>query len=311
MNLSPNNFVPPYTAAQIQQYNGAYNPVGVKLDSYTLAFFRRTLWQRLFWFLEYSGLPETWDVPYINFSLLWCGYCGVMDGGEYGPIPQWGTLSGWGIYCQPTRLSVVNKFFQRPLMRIGEECELLRMTPDYRGIWDTVDFYSVKLAMISKLFDMSAISSRVSWAVAAKNKAAAQTIKAIEDKAQAGETLVVFDKALLPDDDQVEGEPWQYFHRDIREGFICAEALDIMTTIYHQFDTEMGIPNANTQKKERMVVDEVNRNNGETESRVRGFVENLEKSFEKVNKMFELDCHVKLRGEGEKIGSDNQPAESV
>lgn len=300
-------FSPPYTADQLQAFNGAYNPAGVKVDSYTYRYFLRTLFQRLSWFLEYENVPETWDIPYLNFSLMFCGYCGVVDPPRFPVIPQWGTLGGWGVYCQPTRLTVVNKFFNLPMLRIGEECELIRMTDDYRGIWDTVEFYAVKLALVSKAFDMSAINSKVSWAVAAKNKAAAQTIKAIYDKAQAGEPLVVFDNAALLKNDQENEQPWQYFSRDVREGFILEECLDVITTLYHQFDTEMGIPNANTQKKERMIVDEVNRNTGETQSRVRQFIDNIERSLLRVNDLYGLDVHVKLRGEEDQISApDNQ-----
>ena len=299
------NFKPPYTTDQIQMYNGAYNPAGVKVDSYTYNYFLRTLYQRLSYFLDYQNIPDTWDLNYVNFSLFFLGYCGVISAKKYGVIPQWGTVGGYGIYAQPTRFTVASKFFDLPNMKIGKDCELLRMTNDYRGIWDTVQFYAVKLALISKAFDMSAINSKVSWAVAAKNKAAAQTIKAMYDKAQAGEPLVVYDnKSLLPNDGENQ-EPWQFFSRDVHESWICAECLDVMTTIYHQFDTEMGIPNANTQKKERMLTDEVNRNTGETNSRVLGFIENLKVSFERINKLYGTNYGVELRKDGGQDASGN------
>ena len=300
------NFAPPYTSSNIQWANSAYNPASVKVDSLTRRYFQRDLLQRVCYFLEWKNLPLWWDTSYINFALAWCGYCGVMETEKYGVIPQWGTLSGWGLYCQPDKLSVVNRYIQAPLMLIGEECELLRMTPDYMGIWDVIDYFAVKLALVSRDFDMSAINSTVSYAVAAKNKAAAQTIKAIFDHAQAGEPLVVADaKALLPNDGENE-QPWQLFERDVKSGLIFSECQEAMRQLYNSFDTVMGIPYASTAKKERTLTIEAQATAGETQSRVQSFIDNLKRSCERVNDMFGLDIDLKMRGgEGNAVSGNN------
>ena len=303
---SGGSWSPPYTADQVSAFQGSYNPAGVKVDSYTYRYFLRDLYQRVGYFLDWEGMPETWLKDYVNFSLVYCGYCGVMDTEKFGVIPQWGTLSGWGIYQEPNKFSVVNTYFQRPLMQIGEECELLRLTPDLRGLWDVIDFYAVKLALVSKAFDMSAIASKVSWAVAAKNRAAAQTIKAIFDKAQAGEPLVVYDKSVLLDTDKdfPDQPPWHEFHRDVHEGFILEETLDAMERLYHQFYTVVGIPFSNT-KQERTVTLQAAQDAAGTQSRVQQMVDSLERSCERVNSLYGLDLHVKIRGgEADAANSD-------
>ena len=295
--MTGGSWSPPYTADQISGYNGSYNPAGVKVDSYTYRYFQRDLFQRVTWFIRWRNLPETWLKDYINFSLIYCGYCGVLSTEKYGVIPQWGTLSGWGIYQQPNRLNCVSTYIQRPMMLIGEDCELLRLTPDYRGLWDVIDFYAVKLALVSKAFDMSAISSKVSWAVAAKNRAAAQTIKALYDKAQAGEPLVVYDKAQLLENDAENEQPWQEFHRDVHEGLILEETLDAMERLYHQFYTVVGIPYAD-KRQERTVELQAMQDAGGTQSRVTQMLETLERSCRRVNALFGLDIHADLRGGG-------------
>lgn len=305
------DFSPPYTAQQIQWANSAYMPTSVKVDSLTRRYFQRDLLQRITYFLDWKNLPETWDLSYLNFCLIWCGYCGVMETDRFGVIPQYGTLSGWGIYCQPDKLSVCNKWFNEPLMQIGEECELLRMTPDYMGVWDVIDYFSVKLALVSRDFDMSAINSTVSWAVAAKNKAAAQTIKALYDRMQRGEPLVVADaKALLPNDGEQE-QPWQLFERDVKSGLIFAECQEAIRQLYNSFDTVMGIPYASTAKKERTLTIEAQATAGETQSRIQGFVDNLKRSCARVNDMFGLNIDITMRG-GEtdaNANTGNDPAE--
>lgn len=295
---SGGSFNPPWSADAISAINSSYNPSSVRVDSYTLNYFRRDLMQRLTYFVKWNNMPEHWDKDYVNFALVG-GYCGVIDAGEdFGIVPQWGTLSGWGIYCQPTRLSVLNRFFQKPMLLIGRDCEILRLTPDWCGLWDIIDFYAVKLAYVSRDFDMSAMQSVVSWAVAAKNKAAAVTIKAIYDKAQSGEPLIVYDKsALLPNDGENE-QPWQEFSRDVHDSLIFSECLDAMQQLYHQFDTVVGIPYASTAKKERTLTIEAEATAGETQSRIQGFIDTLSRSCDRVNKMFGLDLSVSIRGGG-------------
>lgn len=296
MPVLGNNFVPPFTAQQIQWANAAYEPSSVRVDSLTRRYFQRDLLQRITYFIDWKNIPESWDIPYINFSLAWCGYCGVMETDKYGVIPQWGTLSGWGLYCQPDKLSVCNKYINAPLMLIGEECELLRMTPDYMGIWDIIDYFAVKLALVSRDFDMSAINSTVSYAVAAKNKAAAQTIKALFDHMQRGEPLVVADaKALLPNDGENE-QPWQLFERNVKDGLIFQECQEAMRELYHLFDTVVGIPYASTAKKERTLTIEAEATAGETQSRIQQFIDELKRSCVRVNNMFGLNIDVKMRG---------------
>ena len=61
------------------------------------------------------------------------------------------------------------------------------------------------------------------------------------------------------------------------------------------FDTEIGIPNANTDKRERLVTDEVNANNVETASRCEMWLESIKAGMEKANNMFGLSLDVDWR----------------
>ena len=52
------------------------------------------------------------------------------------------------------------------------------------------------------------------------------------------------------------------------------------------FDTEIGIPNANTDKRERLISDEVNANNVETATRCELWMETIRTGLDKANAMF-------------------------
>ena len=74
-----------------------------------------------------------------------------------------------------------------------------------------------------------------------------------------------------------------------------AELLDVYRTIFAEYDTEIGIPNANTRKRERLIVDEVNQNNAETMSRVKVFEQTMQRDIEAVKRLFpDLELSVKL-----------------
>ena len=74
------------------------------------------------------------------------------------------------------------------------------------------------------------------------------------------------------------------------------------------FDTEVGIPNANTDKRERLITDEVNANNFETKSKCALWLESLKQGCREANEMFGLNLSVdwrkELRGEVLTYGDD-------
>lgn len=313
------SFQPPYSYNQIQWRNSMFNPVGVKVDSATLMYYERSLFQRCTYFLKLLGCPDEWDKNYMYYSLFRHGYVGVIDakgvGGEqFGVIPQFGTLSGYGLFWQPTRLTVCNKFVDMPLLKINEECGILQLTDDYSGIWDIIRHYAVKLALIDKTWQMSMINSRISNFVFATTKAAAQTLKAAEDRAQAGEPMVIIDEnAVCPLDPKTLKEPIITYDRDLTKVFIAPELTDLHRSVLNEFDTEIGIPNANLQKKERMSESEVNENNEETYSRIQNWVDTFNRTATVgCNKLFGLNVRAEIRKEEvQRNVSNSDPARDV
>ena len=104
--------------------------------------------------------------------------------------------------------------------------------------------------------------------------------------------MAVIDKNLLMED----GTPaWQIFTQNVGQNYITDRLLNDMKTLEDQFNTVIGVPNANTQKRERMITDEVNANNVDTQCRVNLWLETMNKDIEQVNKMFGTDIKVKYR----------------
>ena len=83
-----------------------------------------------------------------------------------------------------------------------------------------------------------------------------------------------------------------------------SDLLSDLRKIEAMFATEVGIPNANTDKKERLITDEVNANNFETRSKCELWLEELKKGCEEANNMFGLDLSVDWREDLQEGGQD-------
>ena len=95
----------------------------------------------------------------------------------------------------------------------------------------------------------------------------------------------------------------ELFNQHLKETYIASDVMEDMRKIRADFNTVIGIPNANTDKRERPITDEVNSNNTETRTRLDLWVESLNECAEKANKMFNLKLHFESRyKESEEIG---------
>lgn len=275
-------------------YNAQINPSTVHASNTALsAFFQRYLMLKLFSRYDFT-LPEDWDYDYFRYVLFTMGYIGVMQTDKYGVICQHGTVSGYNVYYRPSRLMVSNPALRRTYdLRIGEDCEIIKLSPDWRGAYDLIQLYADQMAVCMEAFGVNAINSKFAFVFAADNKAMAETMKKMFDQISSGQPAsFVSDKQLFDD----EGNPrWQLFVNNLKQNYVGNDLLQSLTTIEHKFNTLIGFNNANTDKKERLNSDEVNANNEEVRSLSSLWLEEMTDSMNKANDMFGLDLSVKLR----------------
>jgi hypothetical protein len=118
----------------------------------------------------------------------------------------------------------------------------------------------------------------------------------------------VYDKKLLKQD----GTPnWQAFQQNVGQNYIVGDILADMRKIENMFMTSIGISNANTDKKERLVVDEVNANNEETQTLCELWLEQLQEVCEKTVTMFGIKISVDWRIKQEKPKKEETKPQEV
>lgn len=298
----PNGYKP-LNYDQINNIEGHIQPSMLKYcNTATFAYWQRSLFQRAISTIDFQGLPDTWEGAVRDF-FYWCifayGYVGVFDTDDFGISFQPGALYGFDFYYQPVELIVANPKLNRRF-KIHEETELIRLCPDYRGIWDIITYYAMMLSALDAGINMSIVNNKFAYIMGAKNKAAAETLKKIFDKVNAGEPAVVFDQnALLQMDPQSKEDPVTFIERsNLKQSYLTTDQLMDRQTILSAFDAEIGITTLPYNKKERLVTAEAESRGQDSTARLMVWKETLDSSLELVNRMFSLNITAELNYEG-------------
>lgn len=288
----------------INVFNSTFSPSTIHVKNTDLQrFFRRYLFQKAISVFKWQ-LPKTWNRDYFLYVLYAWGFIGVVETDRYGVICQAGAPYGYDIYYQPTNLIITNPLLKGALQpRIGTECTVFKLQPDWGGINDLINYYADMLALCAETAGVNLLNSHLSFVFPAKNKTQAESYKKLFDRVAGGEPGVVIDASLYTDDGS---QTWQPFQQNIGQNYIVADVLSDMRKIMAQFDTEIGIPNANTDKRERLVTDEVNANNVETTTRCELWLDSLKKCAEDTNSMFNTNISVDWRHDPGEVKTDEQ-----
>lgn len=303
----------PMNYEKLNNLNSLYIPSNVKyLNTEVFNFWQRSLFERSISVINIDVPPE-WDGSVKDF-LYYCLFCfgsvAVFDIPETGLSFNPGNAYGYNFYYQPTNYLVTNPALNRSLdLVIGKDCEIIKICPDYRGIWDIITYYAEKLALLDSAINMSIQNSKMAWILGARNKSIAQTIKKIFDKVSRGDPLVIYD-AKMQDDPQTKKEPWQFLERQsIKNSYITSDLLMDTQTILNDFDCQIGIPTVPYQKKERMVTSEAESRIIDSTSRSIVWKKTLDECFKLVNAHFGLDLSCELRFDPDKLKGEEASAD--
>lgn len=92
--------------------------------------------------------------------------------------------------------------------------------------------------------------------------------------------------------------------------YVCDKIYMLKTQIWNEALTYLGISNINIQKKERLITDEVTRNQGGTIASRYSRLESRREAVKKINAMFGTNIEVNYREDFQQVGDENQPEDS-
>ena len=299
----------PFDYQTLNYYNSQRSPSTVHVKNTKLRkYFRKYLFQKAISVFKWN-LPEEWDKDYFLYTLYGLGYIAIVDTDEYGVICQGGALGGYNLYYRPSYIIITNPLLRqtitcsidrstegpadRALTSVtGKDCVLVKLQPDYSSIMDIVGYYADQMALASESMGINLLNIKSGTVFGAESKSKAESFKKMYDMLSDGDPAVVIDKQLLDD----QGKPiWFPFTQNIKESYVVSDLLSDMRKIEAMFCTDIGIPNANTDKRERLISDEVNANNVETSSRCEMWLEEIRKGLTKANDKYKLNLTVDWR----------------
>lgn len=278
----------------INVYNSVRKPSTVHAKNSSLTwYFKRYLLQKIISVYKFSGIPKTWAFDYFIYTLFVFGYVAVIQTDKFGVIPQHCSLMGYDVFYRPTNAVIANpllKGIRQP--RIGSECEVIKMQPDYCGCWDIVEVYADLLALACEDLGGNLVNTKFAYIFGAENKAAAQSLKKMFDEIQEGNPAVFVDKNLYNDNGELS---IQLLTQNLQQSYIAGDILNDMAKIDSRFNTEIGIPNVNIAKASGVSNSEVQSNNVDTRSKCELWLDTMRDGIEKVNSMFGTSIDVDLR----------------
>lgn len=280
----------PLNYNKVTWVRGHYSPANVKsFNNVTYSYWERDLYQKFISVFDFT-IPDEWNGSTRDF-FMWClvrfGYVIVSKNDEFGYFFQPASPKGYNLYYQPTQMVVGNPILHKTFT-IGEDCEVLKVTPDYWGLWDIISYYAEKLSTLDVSINTNIINSKFAFVAGARNKADAEALKTVADRINKGETGVIVDKALKPVN-PIDGKEEPFFvttFQDVKGNYILDGLLRERQSILNDFYNTISITTLPYEKAERFVSSEAESKTAESMARMRTIKETIDSSIVNIKKLY-------------------------
>lgn len=249
-------------------------------------------------------VPEWWDKDYFLYVLYTYGFAAIFDSEEFGVIPQQCGLQGYNVFYRPKSAIIANPLIKYKTLEIDRDCVLMKLQADYTGVLDLTAHYAEKMALCSESINNNLWNTKLAAVFFAETDAQQQAFKKAYDRLSSGEPMIVVRKNLRDENGNLA---YEMFNRDVKASYIVDDLIADLRKIESEFDTRVGIPNANTDKRERLISDEVNANNVETHILADGWMDNIRRGIDEVREMFgiEIKCDWRYKDDGDQRANES------
>lgn len=214
------------------------------------------------------------------------------------------SVSQWDIYRNPykIRISYINSniyeggkpnipddLLYREFI-VGEEAVIFKAFDYYDGYLDLIKNTSNTLAKLDQAINTATTNNNVNFLAFAKNQNEANQYKKAYERATRGEPLIVISKDLAPEDNKALFNAFASNNPAAMLDKLLAARRGVM----NNFLTEIGINNANIDKKERLNSMEVNSNSEEVSANGVVIYNNLKEAFDIFNDITGIGISIDL-----------------
>ena len=242
---------------------------------------------------EWEGLDELGvKEEFVEFMLFEGGYCLAFEDARYGkmilPCTPMGRTNpyGYNIKYRPFGVGISEVFDTYVVEGDKANAVLIQNNKLRTPTADLVFSYANRLYEIERTLDVNVKSLKTPYIVVCDDKNVL-SFKKVFSQIEGNEPVIYADKGLNVT------EAIKVLPTGITP--LTQELSDYKHDVENELLTALGINNSNTDKRERLITDEVNSNNEFIEFNVEVMLTTRQLACEQINKMFGTDISVKLR----------------
>lgn len=245
---------------------------------------------------EWKNLPDTVDERYLELGLFSSGCMVFFKDDVIGELALNMTYQGgFDIYGEPTRRRAYSRYnqFQTTLNKDNSVIIWNNMLRTNSAL--DVQMFAYRLYNLDRIVDINANAQKTPVLITCDEKQKL-TMKNLYMQYE-GNYPVIFG------DSNLDVKSLSVLKTDAP--FVSDKIYDLKVKIWNEALTYLGISNINTTKKERMITDEVIRNQGGTIASRYSRLESRRRAVKKINKMFGLNITVDYREDFQSTDIEN------
>lgn len=236
---------------------------------------------------KWSNLPHSIDEKWVEKYLFEDGKCVIFKDEMLGWMVARCNVHGkLNVHGEPVQVQPYGIGYTHKPLTIGKDCIFIRNNDDMIPTYHFVIDYAWRLANITRTIDVNINAQKTPNFIACGEKQRL-SLKNIFRQWNENEPLIVGDKTL-------EGLDFMKV-LDIEAPIVFPQLQIQKQTIFNEFLTMIGMNNANTEKRERLISNEVDANNEHITYAGDVYLKARERACEELKRVFDLDVTVERR----------------
>lgn len=237
---------------------------------------------------KWDNLPNNIDEKWIEKYLFNEGKCLFYKDPTLGlMVTKFGETGSLNYYDEPTKVKPIatNYIYEGKQLINNDNCVIIRNNDLMLPTAPTIRLYAYDLANIKRTIDVNISAQKTPVVVRCSDKQKLSFKQAINQRAD-NEPVIYADKNLDLSQIQI---------LDLRPPVVFPQLQIQKHAVWNECMTFLGINNANQDKRERVVTDEVQANDEQVKASEDVMLKAREKACELINEMFGTDIRVHRR----------------